>query len=120
MVVEAVSGEPVSADFPVQQGKTGKSPESGQNFALTYPLTDCFRCHFSPNSLARGTGNFLTGTGKIWEETGNLKSLFAFASPFDLSDEPVKPCADAGEPMAWPPIARRCGLQPLAVRDRER
>ncbi len=70
VAVDAVSSEPVSAEFPVKQGI---NREFSQNHPLIRPVGSSNRLLslvFS-NSLKNGTGNFFSGTGNLIPGTGN-------------------------------------------------
>ncbi len=71
VVVDAVSSEPVSGEFPDKQGK---NREFSQNHPIIRPVdasNTLVLWVFWLNSLNNGTGNIFGGTGNLIRETGN-------------------------------------------------
>ncbi len=71
VVVDAVSSEPVSAEFPVKQGINRDFSQNHPLIRPVGPLTHWYRWPFGSNSLNIGTGNFFSGTGNLIRGTGN-------------------------------------------------
>ncbi len=74
MVVQGVSSEPVSLEFPVKQGKNREFSQNQPRIADLYGLSSWVLWLFLPNSLNDITGNIFGRTGNFWPGTGNLRS----------------------------------------------